>query len=225
VAPAGTAENGPVDEPFVEVHRKHPLSIRWLHWVHFPLLAILVWSGLCIYWANAEYGVPSSWLDALGLNYQLALGLAWHWPFAVAFTINGLLYAAFLLLTGHWRYLVPLPRDFPRALRVAAHDFHLVGRAPSLEGKYNSAQKTGYFTVFLLGGAMVVTGFAIFKPTQLAWLVRVLGGYTAARRIHFYVTLALMAFFVVHLVQVARAGWNQARAMITGLERVDHEDP
>jgi thiosulfate reductase cytochrome b subunit len=35
--------------------KKHPLAIRWLHWVNFPALAIMVWSGILILWANPAY--------------------------------------------------------------------------------------------------------------------------------------------------------------------------
>ncbi len=43
---------------------KHHLVIRWCHWVNFPLLALMGWSGLWIYWANDVYrlGVASSTL-------------------------------------------------------------------------------------------------------------------------------------------------------------------
>ena len=39
------------------LERKHPLAIRWFHWINFPILAVMVWSGLLIYWANAVYRV------------------------------------------------------------------------------------------------------------------------------------------------------------------------
>ena len=32
--------------------KKHPLAIRWFHWVNFPVLFIMIWSGLLIYRAN-----------------------------------------------------------------------------------------------------------------------------------------------------------------------------
>ena len=31
--------------------KKHPLAIRWFHWINFPLLALMIWSGTLIYWA------------------------------------------------------------------------------------------------------------------------------------------------------------------------------
>ena len=37
------------------VVEKHPLAIRWFHWVNFPVLSLMTWSGLWIYWANDVY--------------------------------------------------------------------------------------------------------------------------------------------------------------------------
>ena len=31
--------------------------MRWTHWVNFPILTIMIWSGMLIYWANDEYTV------------------------------------------------------------------------------------------------------------------------------------------------------------------------
>ena len=53
---------------------------------------------------------------------------------------------------------------------------------------------------------------------QFSWLTMLLGGYKAARIEHFLLTLGYVSFFVVHIAQVIRAGWNNARAMITGYE-------
>jgi len=36
---------------------KHPLAIRWFHWVNFPLLFVMIWSGMLIYWANGIYKI------------------------------------------------------------------------------------------------------------------------------------------------------------------------
>jgi thiosulfate reductase cytochrome b subunit len=44
-----------------------------------------------------------------------------------------------------------------------------------------------------------------------------LGGQQSARTIHFFVSLALLVFVVVHVVMVFLAGfWSRMRAMITG---------
>ena len=59
---------------------------------------------------------------------------------------------------------------------------------------------------------------AIYKPAQLGWLAALFGGYTGARLIHFLLTIGYCAFFVVHLVQVVLAGWNNFRSMVIGYE-------
>src|SRR5260370_23757069 len=71
---------------------KHPRAIRWLHWINFPLLLIMIWSGLLIYWANGEYRVGSGGLtpfhffphwffNCLGVPLRLALGMSRHFLF------------------------------------------------------------------------------------------------------------------------------------------------
>jgi hypothetical protein len=54
-SPAG----GPVTDPerregSVRLDRKHPLAIRWMHWVNFPILFTMIWSGLLIYWNDSD---------------------------------------------------------------------------------------------------------------------------------------------------------------------------
>ncbi|MCC6451684.1 MAG: thiosulfate reductase, partial [Acidobacteria bacterium] len=39
------------------VEEKHRAPIRWMHWINFPLLAMMMWSGLLIYWANPVYSL------------------------------------------------------------------------------------------------------------------------------------------------------------------------
>jgi hypothetical protein len=71
----------------------------------------------------------------------------------------------------------------------------------------------------------LITGLAIYKPVQLGWLTWLLGGYEAARVEHFVLTLGYVLFFVVHISQVIRAGWNNFRAMVTGYEVVGAPAP
>jgi hypothetical protein len=69
-----------------------------------------------------------------------------------------------------------------------------------------------------MAALIVVSGFAIYKPSQLYPLPLLFGGYQGARLIHFSMTIGLLLFFLVHVLQVARAGWNNFRAMVTGYE-------
>jgi thiosulfate reductase cytochrome b subunit len=52
----------------------------------------------------------------------------------------------------------------------------------------------------------------------VAWLTTLLGGYAWARWEHFLLTMGYLVFFVIHISQVVRAGWNNFRAMVTGYE-------
>ena len=218
----------------LEMKAKHPLAIRWCHWVNFPLLALMIWSGLWIYWANDIYrlGVGSLTLfnffpervyHALGLSQHLAKGMAWHFFFMWFFVLNGIVYVAYTVFSGEWRYMVPDRQSFREAILVALHDLHLwKGTLP--ERKYNGAQQIAYTSIILMGFGSLLTGLAIYKPTQLAWLTRLLGGYMEARFEHFWLTMGYVLFFLVHVAQVVRAGWNNFRAMVSGYELVSTEE-
>jgi len=75
----------------------------------------------------------------------------------------------------------------------------------------------------LMGAGSLVTGLAIWKSVQFGWITLLLGGYQAARVEHFLLTVGYVAFFMVHIAQVIRAGWNNFRSMVTGYEIVSDE--
>ncbi|MEE8602378.1 cytochrome b/b6 domain-containing protein [Euzebya tangerina] len=222
-----TAADPPEDAELVAVET-HPRAIRWMHWINFPILAIMIWSGLRIYWAYDEFALgvgdteifaffPEAFYDALGLGRRLARGIAFHFTFGWFFAINGLLYILYLAFSGEWRHIVPDRYDFADSTKVVAHDLHLTDEAP-VQGKYNAAQKLAYSSVILMGALIVLTGFAIYKPTQLNLLTTLFGGYETSRLIHFWTTIGLFSFFVIHLLQVLRAGVGNFWSMISGFE-------
>jgi thiosulfate reductase cytochrome b subunit len=75
-----------------------------------------------------------------------------------------------------------------------------------------------------MGFGSLLTGLAIYKPTQFAWLASLLGGYMAARFEHFLLALGYVLFFLIHIAQVIRAGWNNFRGMVSGYELVSSEE-
>jgi thiosulfate reductase cytochrome b subunit len=213
---------------------KHPRAIRWMHWLNVPVLTVMIWSGLLIYWAHDAYtlhvfGVtivhffPDWFYRALDLERGLAVGMAYHFTFMWFFAINGLAYVVYTFVSGEWRHLLP-NRHTPReAWQVLLHDLKW-RKGPLPRAKFNGAQRLAYTGVILMGAGSLVTGLAIYKPTQLAWLTNLLGGYAWARWEHFALTVGYVAFFVVHITQVIRAGWNNFRAMVTGHELVPVEE-
>lgn len=216
-----------------QLEKKHPLAVRWLHWVNFPLLTLMIWSGMLIYWANPVYSIwignyelfkffPPWFNEFLGIPFRLAEGLQLHFFFMWLFAVNGVAYVVYTIVSGEWRAIVPVPSSFKRAPLVALHDAHIVKEMPP-QGKYNDAQRIAYTSVIVMGAGSLLTGLAIYKPTQLAWLTAAFGGYQWARWIHFWLTIAFVLFFAVHVIQVLLAGWSNFRSMITGHEIVDAE--
>jgi thiosulfate reductase cytochrome b subunit len=216
-----------------QLEKKHPLAIRWLHWINFPLLAMMMWSGLLIYWANPVYGLrisdyelftffPPWFNETLDIPYRLAEGLQLHFFFMWLFAVNGMIYVAYTTISGEWRSILPVAGSFKRALMVTLYDAHIIKSKPA-QGIYNDAQRIAYTGVILMGAGSIATGLAIYKPLQLAWLTGLFGGYEWARWIHFWLTIAFAGFFLVHIIQVILAGWSNFRSMITGYEIVDAE--
>jgi thiosulfate reductase cytochrome b subunit len=206
---------------------KHLVAIRWFHWINFPLLAVMIWSGILIYWAYPAYRAgpfhffPQWVYRVLHIDHRLANGMALHFVFMWLFVANGLLYVAYTLISGEWRMLVPRSLDaFRDAWYVVLHDLHLRGDPP-VQGKYNAAQQISYTAIILMGIGSVLTGLAIYKPAQLSWLAMLLGGYRTARLLHFMLTIGYLLFFAVHVVQVILAGWNNFRSMVIGWELSD----
>ena len=149
--------------------------------------------------------------------------MAWHFFFLWLFAINGLLYVAYTVFSGEWRYLVPNRNSFREAFDVVLHDLGL-RKQPLPRRKFNGAQRFAYTGVVAMGFGSLVTGIAIWRSVQFGWLTWLLGGYQAARTEHFLLTVGYVAFFVIHIAQVVRAGWNNFRAMVIGKELVETED-
>jgi thiosulfate reductase cytochrome b subunit len=211
-----------------QIVEKHSLAIRWFHWINFPVLSLMIWSGIWIYWANDVYRLgwgdttvfkffPKSFYDAFHIDHKLAQGMAWHFVLMWVFFLNGLLYVLYTLFSGEWRQLLPNRSSFKEAIHVVLHDLGLRKQAPPVR-KYNGAQQIAYTSVILMGVGSLLSGLAIYKPVQFAWLTALHGGYESARVIHFVLTIGYVLFFLVHVAQVVRAGWNNFRSMVAGFE-------
>ena len=226
----------------VRVEYKHSLATRWMHWINFSLLFVMIYSGILIYWADSQHeglnahhvyrvGIgdwtlfrffPRWFYNSFHLKYQLAQGLAYHFFFMWFFALNGIVYVLYTFLSGEWRNLTPTRHSFVRAFHVVLHDLGLSTR-PLPQQKFNDAQRIAYTGVVLMGMGSLLTGLAIYKPTQLHIVTGLLGGYEMARWFHFWLTLSYVVFFLVHVAQVIRAGWNNFRAMLIGYQVVPVE--
>ena len=194
--------------------KKHPLAIRWFHWINFPVLALMIWSGFLIYWANDVYRIgfadttllkffPQSFYEALNINGRMAEGMSYHFVFMWLFFINGLLYVLYTIFSGEWRYLLPNKHSFKEAWQVLLHDLHFRKIAPP-QGKYNAAQKIAYTSIIVMGFGSIITGLAIYKPVQYAWLCALWWLY-GCTHYPFYINYWVLSFlFNTHSTGSAR---------------------
>ena len=221
-----------------QLEKKHSPAIRWFHWVNFPTLFVMMWSGILIYWANDVYRVgigpwtvfkffPPAFYEKFSLAFRLAEGMAWHFTFAWIFAINGICYVLYVAFSGEWRYLLPRRETLREAVQVVLHDLR-IRKNPLPRAKFNGAQRIAYTSVIVMGFGSLLTGIALYKPVQTAgilpWMsLSIAGatGYEIARWLHFWLTIAFCGFFLIHIAQVVKAGWNNFRAMITGYEIVN----
>ena len=85
---------------------------------------------------------------------------------------------------------------------------------------YNALQRLTYlFVIFVLFPLVIWTGLAMSPAIAAAFpsAVTLLGGQQSARTIHFFVSVFLLGFLLVHVGMVMLAGFrSRMRAMITG---------
>jgi thiosulfate reductase cytochrome b subunit len=161
-------------------------------------------------------------------GYQdLADGRRWHFFFAWIMIACGVLYIAWGVARRDLRELVLRPRDIPNILPMQLYYLRLRKEAPA-HGKYNALQKTAYTLVlFVFAPLLVISGFALSPgfDAWAPWLPHVLGGRQFARLWHFVAMVALIGFFLTHIVLVSTTGLlNHLRSMVTGYYRLGAHD-
>jgi thiosulfate reductase cytochrome b subunit len=110
------------------------------------------------------------------------------------FALNGMAYVLYTFFSGEWRELLPTRHSFAEAIAVTLRDLRLSKRHLA-QRKFNGAQQIAYTGVLLMGAGSLLTGLAIYKPTQLHVLTALLGGYETARWFHFWLTIAYVGVF------------------------------
>jgi thiosulfate reductase cytochrome b subunit len=186
--------------------------------------------------ASQDHGVWTSrgfpaWLTIPSARF-LALGRRWHFFFAWLFAVNGAVYIASAVLSGHLRRdLAPTLGELkPRHLLLEIWN-HIRLRFPKGEDarRYNVLQKGAYLGVVLgLLPLMVLTGMTMSPMLDAAFpfLLDLFGGRQSARSIHFITASLIVLFFAVHILMVLLAGpWNEVRSMITGRFAIEAEPP
>ena len=170
--------------------------VRLAHWLNAVFLVGMIASGLQIYNAYAHFGLRD---HPLALPNPLD-GQS-HPPVGAARRVAGrrtqLALRARLAVRHHRTGLSRLPRVLGRvavaavsaprhrpAVQMQLYYLRLRKEHPP-QGKHNALQKAAYTFIVVLGALATLTGFAIYKPVQLAWLT------TPVRRLRAHPLLAL----------------------------------
>jgi thiosulfate reductase cytochrome b subunit len=227
--------------------------VRVTHWITTLCFFALLVSGVEIvishprfYWGETgndltptlfKLPIPASRaLVPTGYGFVLPDQNGWsrylHFQAAWVIVFTGLLYGISILLNGHLqRDLFPAKADFSwRALSTTVAS-HLRFRRPaeSEAWSYNVLQRISYlFVIFVLFPLIIWTGLAMSPAfvSAVPAAVNIFGGQQSARTLHFFVTIALVLFLLVHVGMVWLAGFrSRMRAMITGRVDASRERP
>jgi thiosulfate reductase cytochrome b subunit len=216
----------------------HSYSVRICHWINVVACGYLLVSGVHIfldfpelYWGHTGYrGYPAAFrLSDWGLSWEQAGALGdrrwgrnYHFTVAWVFLINGLVYVGWNLYSSHFRNrMLPAGDELTVAhVRTELRD-HVRWRSdrPASPG-YGTLQKTSYLIlIFVYVPLMILTGVAQSPGFTAAMpaLLDMFGGRQSARTLHTIGTVVLVVFVVVHVLEVAAAGFfSKVRSMITG---------
>ena len=176
----------------------HPLLVRIAHWINALAILVMVASGWKIY--NASPIFDFSFPDQATLGGWLAGALQWHFAAMWVLALNGLIYLAYGVLSGHLRRRM-LPVS-PKAIFRDVLDA-LRGRLSHADlSVYNAAQRAAYLGAIALAIGLILSGLAIWKPVQLYWLASLMGDYEGARLLHFFCMSGIVLFVLVHVLMV-----------------------
>jgi thiosulfate reductase cytochrome b subunit len=230
--------------PATRARPRHSALVRVTHWITtLCCLALLVTGAEIVishprfYWGETgnvlttplfQLPIPASrHLVQTGYGYVLPDQNGWsrylHFQAAWIAVLTGLLYVISMLFTGHLRKdLLPDKSDLSwRSFSTTVASHLRFARPSEAEAwSYNLLQRLSYlFVIFVLFPLVIWTGLAMSPAFVSAFpaTVNVLGGQQSARTLHFFVSLALLLFLLVHVVMIFLAGFSsRMRAMITG---------
>jgi thiosulfate reductase cytochrome b subunit len=177
----------------------HPAWLRATHWLNALAVVIMVMSGWRIY--NASPLFDFKFAKAITLGGWLGGAIQWHFAAMWLLAANGLVYLLCNVGTGRI-----VRKFFPLSPRAVIADLLAAFRGQLSHEDlrhYNAVQRAAYLFVILDAVLLVLSGLVLWKSVQCPLLRELLGGYEAARLVHFFAMSAMVGFVLVHLAMVA----------------------
>ena len=207
---------------------RHNWLVRATHWINALSFLLLVVSGVAIllahprfYWGETGYfDTPAAFELPLPVNLdQSGWGRDLHFLSAWITVVNGSIYLAWGLLSGHFQHkFVPTRAQFEwRSIRALVP---LLFRLPIPDDPsgYHLPQKLAYLAVvFGLLPLAILSGLTLSPAVTAEWpsLFVVFGGRQSARTIHFLAACLLLLFLVVHVAITFLSGFVSKMRSLT----------
>ena len=207
--------------------QRHSATVRITHWIVALGFFALLLSGIEIlishprfYWGeegnvntNPLFALPipaSRSIVPTGYGYVLPDQNGWsrslHFEAAWAVVLTGMYYFLTGLIGGHFRR-------------------NLSPMGTLDDASYNALQRLVYLgVIFVLFPMTIWTGLAMSPAiaSVTPWIVTIWGGHQSARTVHFFCTILLVLFVLVHIGMVWITGFSRLmRAMTVGERRND----
>jgi thiosulfate reductase cytochrome b subunit len=174
-----------------------PLPVRIFHWLNLIALWGLISSGLQIYNANPVFGgregfhFPGIFL----LGGWLAGARNWHFTLMWLFGLNLLAYGLYILVDRRWQHYF-----------VQKKDLVALTQTKNIQRRQFAWHRILYTIALPLLLLSLVSGLAMYQPSQLHWLARRLGDWQTLRTIHFLGVPLLIGLAIVHGTNASRIG-------------------
>lgn len=168
-------------------------------------------------------GAPVSAARTNDIFNQNGWGRSLHFLAGWFLLIPGLIYFIVGIFTGHFRnHVWPRAKEF--SLRLFWRDIvnHVRMQIPPATSgpHYGLLQKISYVgVIFFLMPVIVMTGMTMSPAITAAYpfLLKLFFGAQSARTIHFFASIALVLFLIVHVVMIIKSGFKkQIQAMTIG---------
>jgi len=223
---------------------RHSAIVRVTHWITALCFLALLVSGLEIvvshprfYWGEngnvltpALFSLPipaSRATVPTGYGYVLPDQNGWsrylHFQAAWVLGLAGALYVIAGVFSGHFRNnLLPgaADRSWHALSSAVAAQVRFRPAVVADVWSYNLVQRLAYVAVIFVAFPLIIwTGLAMSPAftSAIPFTVTAFGGRQTARTLHFLLTVSLVAFVLVHVAMVWRAGFgSRVVAMVTG---------